>query len=116
MAADDIRNRVEQKLIEIEKKTNKGLSKWKSTPYIIKERYLRSVITIPDLERCLFYSIFTNTRDYINATAETIAQVIYHHVEKKCQPIIVIDAEAFNCRVFADSYRYYPINITTPIL
>ena len=87
----DIRNRVEQRLIEIEKKTNKGLSKWKSTPYTIKERYLRSVITIPDLERCILYSIFTNTRDYVNATVETIAQVIHHHVEKKCQPIVVID-------------------------
>ncbi len=57
----DIRNKVEQRLIDIEKKTNKGLSKWKSTHYRIKESYLRSVITIPDLERCLFYSIFTNT-------------------------------------------------------
>ncbi len=87
----DIRNKVEQRLIDIEKKTNKGLSKWKSTHYRIKESYLRSVITIPDLERCLFYSIFTNTRDYVNATVETIAQVIHHHVEKACQPIVVID-------------------------
>ncbi len=43
------------------------------------------------MEKCLFYSVFTNTRDYVNATVETIAQVIYHHVEKTCQPIVVID-------------------------
>lgn len=51
----------------------------------------RSVITIPKLERCLFYSIYTNTRDYVSATVETIARVIQQHVEKTCQAIIVID-------------------------
>ena len=87
----DIRNRVEQRLIKIEEKTNKGLCKWKSTHYTIKERYLRSVMAIPELERCLFYSIHTNTRDYVTATVETIAQVIHHHVEKTCKAIVVID-------------------------
>ncbi len=87
----DIRNKGEQRLIEIEEYTKKGLSKWKSTHYTIKERYLRSVITIPDLERCLFYSIHTNTRDYVNATVETIARVIHQHVEKTRQVIVVID-------------------------
>ena len=87
----DIRNKVEQRLIEIEENTKKGLSKWKSTHYTIKERYLRSVITIPELERCIFYSIYTQTRDYVNATVETISGVIHQHVEKTCQAIVVID-------------------------
>lgn len=87
----DIRDKGGRRLIEIEEKTKKGLLKWKSTHYTIKERYLRSVITIPELESCLFYSIHTDTQDYVNATADTIVQVIREYVKKTCQVIVVID-------------------------
>ncbi len=65
--------------------------KWNSTYYTIKEDYLISVTNIQELKNCLFYSIHTNTRDYVRATVETIAQVIHQYVKNPCKVTVVID-------------------------
>ena len=87
----EIRNKGEQRLLEIEEKTKKGLAKWKNTRYTIREKYLRAVISIPELKNCIFYSIYTDTRDYVNSTVETIIRVIQHQEKNTYEVMVVID-------------------------
>ena len=87
----EIRDKVEDKLIEIEKKTKKGPMKWKSTHYTIKENYLHSITTISELKGCFFYSIHTDTRDYVNLTVDAIVGAIQQNVQNVCKVTLVID-------------------------
>ena len=87
----NIRDECEQKLIEIEKRTEKGSEKWKNTRYTIREKYLRAVISIPELKNCIFYSIYTDTRDYVNSTVETITRMIQHQEKNMYEVLVVID-------------------------
>ena len=72
----DIRDEVEHMLLEIEKRTKKGTMKWTKTHYLRKDQYLRSITTLAELKGCLFYSIYTDTRDYVSTTVDTIARVV----------------------------------------
>lgn len=87
----EMRNDGIKRLRNIENKTKKGIEKWKSTHYTIKEKYLRSVITIPFLQNCIFYSIYTDTREYVNSTVETIIRVIQQQEINAYELIVVID-------------------------
>jgi hypothetical protein len=73
--ATELRDEIERRLLDIEIETGKGIVKWTHTSYEKKENYLQSITTIAKLEGTLFYSIHINTRDYVSATVETIAQV-----------------------------------------
>ena len=72
----ELRDEVECMLLEIEKKTGKESTKWSKTNYVKKSRYIRAIATIPELKNCFFCSIYTDTRDYVNLTIKTIAQVV----------------------------------------
>ena len=52
----DQRDEGERMLLEIEAKTRKGSTKWTKTNYRIKEQYLRTIIALPELKNCLFFS------------------------------------------------------------
>ena len=72
----ELRDEVECMLLEIEKKTGKESTKWSKTNYVKKSRYIRAIATIPELKNCLFCSIYTDTRDYVNLTIKTITQAV----------------------------------------
>jgi hypothetical protein len=76
----ELRDEGERMLLEIEKKTGKESTKWSKTNYVKKDRYIRAIATMPKLKNCLFCSIYTDTRDYVNLTIGTIAQVIEKNV------------------------------------
>ena len=72
----EMRDRGEDMLLEVEGITKKGSTKWTKTHYRKKVQYLRTITTLPELKSCLFYSIYTDTRDYVGATVDTIKRVV----------------------------------------
>ncbi|MDE0015377.1 MAG: DUF3800 domain-containing protein [Candidatus Poribacteria bacterium] len=72
----EMRDSGENMLLEVERTTEKGSVKWTKTHYRKKDQYLRIIATLPELKGCLFYSIYTDTRDYVGATVDTIARMV----------------------------------------
>jgi hypothetical protein len=66
------RDEGEQRLLEAERNSQKGLAKWKKTRHPKKESYLQAIATIAELRGSIFYSTHLNTRDYIGATVDTL--------------------------------------------
>ena len=89
----ELRDEVGRRLLNVERKTGKGSAKWTNTNYVKKENYLRAITTIANLRRALFYSIYINTRDYVNATVDAISRVIQQHVTDtdKYRLTVIID-------------------------
>ena len=88
-----LRDEGEQRLLNIERESGKGISKWKRTNYIKRENYLRAITTMVMLKNSLFYSIHLNTRNYIAATVDTIVRAVqrYRTDIGKYRLMIVID-------------------------
>ena len=76
----EMRDSVENTLMEVERTTEKGSTKWTKTHYDKKVQYLRTIATLSELKGCLFYSIYTDTRDYVGATVDTIARMVQQQV------------------------------------
>ena len=76
----EMRDSVENALMEVERTTEKGSTKWTKTHYDKKVQYLRTIATLSELKGCLFYSIYTDTRDYVGATVDTIARMVQQQV------------------------------------
>ncbi|MCG9132437.1 DUF3800 domain-containing protein [Candidatus Poribacteria bacterium] len=76
----EMRDDGECMLLEIEKTTEKGSTKWTKTHHRKKVRYLRTIATLSELKNCLFYSTYTGTRDYVGATVDAIARVFQQHL------------------------------------
>ena len=72
----EMRDRGESMLLEVEGITKKGSTKWTKTHYEKKVQYLRTITTLSELKSCLFYSIYTDTRDYVGATVDAIRRVV----------------------------------------
>ena len=72
----EMRDSGEHTLLELERTTEKGSTKWTKTHYHKKDQYLRTIATLSEVKGCLFYSIYTDTRDYVGATVDTIARVV----------------------------------------
>lgn len=87
----EVRDKVEHMLLKIEGATGKGSTKWAKTYYRKKVQYLHAIATITDLKGCLFYSIYTDTQDYVSLTVDTIAQGVRRHAIGKDKVRVVID-------------------------
>lgn len=87
----EMRDEGEGMLLEIERTTEKGSTKWTKTHHRKKARYLRTIATLTELKNCLFYSTYTDTRDYVGSTVDAIARVLQQHVTNtETHGIIVI--------------------------
>ena len=76
----EMRDSGENMLLEVERTTEKGSTKWTKTHYLKKVQYLRTITTLSELKNCLFYSIYTDTRDYVGTTVDTITRVVQQYV------------------------------------
>ena len=76
----EVRDSGEHMLLEVERTTEKGSTKWTKTHYLKKVRYLKAITTLAELKNRLFYSIYADTQDYVDATVDTIARVVQQHV------------------------------------
>ena len=86
-----LRDEGERRLLDIKRKTGKGIAKWMKTNYVKKEGYLRAITDLAELKGCLFYSIHIDTRDYIGSTVDTIARAIRQYVTDKYRVTVMID-------------------------
>ncbi len=87
----EARDKAERILLKVEGKTGKGSTKWAKTYYLKKVQYLQAIATITELKGCLFYSIYTDTQDYVSLTVDTIAQAVRQHAIDKYKVTVVID-------------------------
>ena len=91
--ATELRDEGERRLLDVERRTGKGIAKWTNTNYVKKESYLRAITDLAELKSCLFYSIHTDTRSYVGATVDTIARVVQQHTTNTdtYKLIVVVD-------------------------
>lgn len=82
---------LEKKLEEIEKKTGKKLSKWKKTRQVIKKEYLKALIQVKDLKNSIYYSVYSDSKEYSKLTALTIAKTVLAKENKSYTVTIIID-------------------------
>ncbi len=89
----ETRDEGERMLLRIEKRIGKGSTKWAKTHYLKKSQYLRAIPTITELNGCLFYSIYTDTQDYVSSTVDTIVGAVQQHVTdtSKYKLTVIVD-------------------------
>lgn len=89
----EMRDSGENTLLEVERTTEKGSTKWTKTHYRKKVQYLKTISALSELKGCLFYSIYTDTRDYVGATVDTIARTVQQRTinAEIYELIVVID-------------------------
>jgi hypothetical protein len=85
------RDETEELLLEIEKTSGKGLSKWQSTGLRRKVGYLEAVLQINSLKDSIFYATYETTKEYGSLTTYTIAKAVGVRASKPYQAIITID-------------------------
>lgn len=85
------KEQLESKLLVIEKRSGKKLSKWGSTNLKYKLAYLKEVFSLKILQGDIFYGIFQDTHEYVALTTYTIAQAISIKTQTQYQTTIIID-------------------------
>ena len=79
---------------EIERSSGKNIYKWHNTKYRLKVAYIKNILSKKQFAGVLHYSVFSNTKDYDNATISAIAKaVIYRksHSLTKYTTMVFID-------------------------
>lgn len=82
---------LETSLEEIERESGKRALKWHKTRPTRREAYLRRLLELPELKGSIFYSIFSDTKEYTRHTAETVAQAVQRKATPPYQATILID-------------------------
>ena len=82
---------MEDILEKLEQKTGKRKSKWKKTSKLVKNEYLSSLLTIKELKRSIYYSVYKGTLEFSKLTSLTIAKAVLAQVTKNYEVTIVID-------------------------
>jgi len=68
------KERLSEKLLEIENRTQKRRRKWKDTKPDRRVAYIEQISQLKELQNCFLYAMYQNTRDYYPLIASTIAQ------------------------------------------
>jgi len=78
-------------LEKLELETGKKKSKWKKTSKVVKSEYLASLLTIKELKRSIYYSVYKGTLEFSKLTSLTIAKAVLSQVTNDYEVTIVID-------------------------
>jgi len=78
VVTEEDRDLVETRLTHIERSSGKGTVRWIKTSLRHKQLYLTPVFQSNLFVGKLFFSYFTNTTNYVNATLQTISRAIHH--------------------------------------
>lgn len=78
VVVEEERDVVETRLTHIEQSSGKGTVRWIKTSLRHKQRYLGQVFQSNLFVGKLFFSYFTNTTHYVDATLLTISRAIHH--------------------------------------
>lgn len=60
----DERDRIEQRLQEIEKRTHKGAAKWHKSRHEFREAYIQALAAAAELKHAVFVSVYHDTLQY----------------------------------------------------
>lgn len=82
---------VEESLEEIERKAGKKLTKWKQENSKKRVFYLQQLLTIHKLKNAVFYSIYFDSKEYLQLVALTIAKAILYTAHAPYNATIIID-------------------------
>ena len=83
------RDRVEKRLLAIEKRSKKGHVEWTRISLPKKNAYLQELLVTHGLKRSVFYSCFENDKQYLLLTVRTIVQVLERQQEDYQATILV---------------------------
>jgi len=85
------KEQLEDKLLQIEKRSGKKSARWGSTRIESKRKYLSEIFSLKILQGDIFYGVFKDTHEYVALTTYTIAQAISLKTQKQYQTTIIID-------------------------
>src|SRR3989339_428750 len=77
---DQDKQKIEDQLIDCEKQSKKGKTKWQKAKFYQREAYINQIFTIKKLKDHLYYSEFKNSTAYYELVVYTAAQVIYSQI------------------------------------
>lgn len=86
-----LRDKLEQRLEEIERKTGKKKAKWIKTDFSIRKEFLKEVAYITNLQSSIMYATYAETKTYIELTALTIAKAVLAKGEEDYDVTIIVD-------------------------
>ncbi|MFH1295481.1 MAG: DUF3800 domain-containing protein [bacterium] len=82
---------LEKKLLDIEQSTSKEQLKWKKTSNQVKIAYLEELFRINDLKHSIFYSRYSDSKEYPKLTSLTIAKAVLAKREENYSVTVIID-------------------------
>ncbi len=91
VVTDDEYDRINDALIEIERRSKKRFDKWRKARFKHRLAYIQSVIANPLLTGAIFFSHYTESQDYFELTVETTERAIQHKAEATQPATIVVD-------------------------
>lgn len=86
-----LKDKLEERLLRIEKESAKGLAKWHTTTFSRRIAYLQAVLQVPALRKSIFYAVYESTKEYASLTTYSIAKAINIKSKESYQAIIIID-------------------------
>ena len=84
------KNYLEEKLEEVEKKTGK-YKKWAKEDIDVRIRYLKEIAKIKDLQFSIYYSVYSQTKEYTHLTSLSIAKAILSNISGEYTVTVIID-------------------------
>lgn len=85
------RDTLRQRLAQIEQTSGKGAQKWIKTRREHRTRYIRAIISVPTLFRCLFYSVYRDTKTYVDLSILSTAKALIAVAHGPYEATILVD-------------------------
>lgn len=82
---------LETKLLQVEKDTAKNILKWTKTVFEIKKNYIQLIANLPNIKNTVYYSVYTDTKEYPSLTTLTIAKAINNCHITNTKSTVIID-------------------------
>lgn len=85
------RDRIEQRLQEIEERTHKGATKWHKSRHEFRDAYIEALAATAELKRAVFISVYRDSLQYDELTALTTARAVLKKATLPYKATIFVD-------------------------
>lgn len=85
------RDALRQRLAKIEQASGKYARKWTKTRPEHRVRYIREIISVPALFHCLFYSLYRDTKTYVDLSILSTAKALIAAAGGPYEATILVD-------------------------
>lgn len=82
---------LEKQLENIEIDSGKRKLKWKKTKNSIKNKYLNALVSLKNLKKSIYYSVYKDSKEYSKLTSLTIAKAVLDKNEGNYSVTVIID-------------------------